>query len=405
MGNKLSEQRCKSLLRTAGKYGDGNNLWFVVSHLAKAKWVLRIQSGGRRREMGLGAYPAVSLKQARESALQNVALARTGSDPITLRKTQRLKARTTPTFGECATDYIQNQKDGWRNPKHLQQWQNTIHQYCTALLALPVDAVTQDHVLDAVLPIWRSKNTTAKRVLGRMERILGYATAAKWREGQNPALYRGSLEYLLPKVKSTVLHEPSLPWRYAPLFWQILGSQLGVGRDALAFSILTAARSGEVRMMTWREIILEERIWTIPGSRIKGGLTHTVPLSDAALQLLACQPKGAPDDIVFSIRDGKPLSDMTISAVIKRVNAKREAPERFRDPDGRSACPHGFRSTFRMWAAEASGYSRDVAEFALAHKLPDAVEAAYQRSTLFTKRTGMMQEWADYLSGSRAHHD
>ena len=260
-----------------------------------------------------------------------------------------------------------------------------------------MDVITQDHVLDAVRPIWKTKNTTARRLLGRVEQVLGYATATKWREGQNPAVYRGSLEYLLPKVKHVVLHEPSLPWRYAPLFWSTLGGQLGVGRDALAFLILTAARSGEVRMMTWREINLSERVWTVPANRMKLGVTHTVPLSDAAIKILEIQPKGDLDDIVFSMRAGKPMSDMTIGAVIKRMNAKRDDTQRFRDPDGRSACPHGFRSTFRIWAAEASGYSRDVAEFALAHKLPDAVEAAYQRSTLFVKRAEMMQAWANFL--------
>ena len=397
MAEKLSEQRCKVLLRTAGKHGDGNNLWFVVSDSAKAKWVLLIQSGGKRREMGLGTYPAVSLKQAREDARRNTAIARAGSDPITARDTQKLKARNTPTFGDCATAHIDNLQSGLRNAKHVQQWRNTIKQYCSRLLALPVDVITQEHVLDAVLPIWKTKNTTARRLLGRVEQVLGYATAAKWREGQNPAVYRGALEYLLPKVKHVVLHEPSLPWRYAPLFWSALGGQLGVGRDALAFLILTAARNGEVRMMTWREINLSERVWTVPANRMKLGVTHTVPLSDAAIKILEIQPKGDPDDIVFSMRAGKPMSDMTIGAVIKRMNAKRDDTQRFRDPDGRGACPHGFRSTFRIWAAEASGYSRDVAEFALAHKLPDAVEAAYQRSTLFVKRAEMMQAWAKFL--------
>ena len=157
-------------------------------------------------------------------------------------------------------------------------------------------------------------------------------------------------------------------------------------------------------MMTWREINLSERVWTVPANRMKLGVTHTVPLSDAAIKILEIQPKGDPDDIVFSMRAGKPMSDMTIGAVIKRMNVKRDDTQRFRDPDGRGACPHGFRSTFRIWAAEASGYSRDVAEFALAHKLPDAVEAAYQRSTLFVKRAEMMQAWANYLRQREGQH-
>ena len=395
--SKLTEQKCKSILRTAGKYGDGGNLWFVVGDSGKAKWVLRVQVAGKRREMGLGAYPIVSLKQAREEARRYTASAKAGADPINARSAQKLKARTTPSFGECATAFIDNLQGSSRNAKHIQQWRNTITHYCSQILSLPVDSITQDHVLSAVLPIWKIKYTTAKRLLGRIDQVLGYATAAKWREGQNPATYRGALEYLLPKVKHVVKHHPSLPWRQAPIFWQALGSQVGIARDALGFLVLTGARSGEVRLMAWREINMNERIWTVPGNRIKGGVTHTVPLSDFAITILANQPKGNPDDIVFSMRAGKAMSDMTLGAVIERMNDKREDSDRFRDPDGRDACPHGFRSTFRMWAAEESGYPRDVAEFALAHKLPDAVEAAYQRSTLFAKRVEMMQAWANYL--------
>jgi integrase len=395
--SKLTEQKCKSLLKTAGKYGDGANLWFVVSDSGTAKWVLRLQVAGKRREMGLGAYPMVSLKQAREDARKHTASAKGGTDPINVRSAQKVKARTTPSFGECATAFIDNLRGSSRNAKHIQQWRNTITQYCPQMLGLSVDSITQEHVLSAVLPIWKTKHTTAKRLLGRIDQVLGYATAAKWREGQNPAIYRGALEYLLPKVRHTVRHHPSLPWQQAPIFWQTLGSQIGIARDALGFLALTAARSAEVRFMTWREISINERTWTVPGNRIKGGVTHTVPLSDFAIKILENQPKGKPDDIVFNMRAGKAMSDMTLGAVIKRMNNKREDSQRFRDPDGRGVCPHGFRSTFRMWAAEESGFPREVAEFALAHKLPDAVEAAYQRSTLFVKRAEMMQAWANYL--------
>lgn len=397
MANRLTEQKCKSLLRTAGKYSDGNNLWLEVSESGTAKWVFRVQINRKRRYMGIGGYPSVSLREAREAARTHAATVRSGADPIDLRATQRAKVRDTPTFAECAKSYIDNLETGSRNAKHIQQWRNTITQYCSLMLSLPVDSITQEHVLSAVLPIWKTKHTTAKRLLGRIDQVLGYATAAKWREGQNPATYRGALEYLLPRVKHIVKHHPSLPWRQAPIFWHALGSQIGIAKDALGFLVLTGARSGEVRFMVWREISINERIWTVPGDRIKGGVTHTVPLSDPAITILENQPKGKPDDIVFSMRAGKAMSDMTLVAVIDRMNAKREDSDRFRDPDGRDACPHGFRSTFRMWAAEESGYPRDVAEFALAHKLPDAVEAAYQRSTLFEKRVEMMQAWANYL--------
>ena len=399
---KLTEPKCKSLLRTAGKYGDGGSLWFVVGDSGTAKWVLRVQVAGKRREMGLGTYPLVSLKQAREDARKHTALARGGTDPISVRSAQKLKARTTPSFGECATAFIDNLQSGSRNAKHIQQWRNTITQYCPQMLGLPVDAITQEHVLRALLPIWRTKHTTAKRLLGRIDKVLGYATAAKWREGQNPATYRGAVEYLLPKVKHVGKHEPSLPWQKAPTFWRELAEQIGIAKDALAFLILTVARSSEVRFMTWGEVDLNERVWTVPAERMKLGVKHTVPLSDAAIKILEVQPKGSADEFVFSMRARKPMSDMTLGAIIKRMNAKRDVSEQFLDPDGRQACPHGFRSTFRMWAAEESGFSRDVAEFALAHKLPDEVEAAYQRGTQFVKRAEMMQSWARYLLSRKA---
>ena len=185
-----------------------------------------------------------------------------------------------------------------------------------------------------------------------------------------------------------------------PRFWMDLRSQHGVAKDALAFLILTAARSGEVREMVWGEVDFENATWTVPGNRMKSGVTHTVPLSCTALEILRAQKHGAPDDHIFSLRRDTPLSDMTLSAVIKRMNKKKEATEEqgFFDPDGRKASPHGFRSSFRMWAAEESGFSRDVAEFALAHKLPDEVEAAYQRGTQFAKRIEMMNDWMEFLT-------
>ena len=210
------------------------------------------------------------------------------------------------------------------------------------------------------------------------------------------------MEYLLPKVKHVVKHEPSLPWQKAPAFWRELGGQVGIARNALAFLILTVARSSEVRFMTWGEVDLQARVWTVPAERMKLGVKHTVPLSDAAIKILEVQPKGSADEFVFSMRARKPMSDMTLGAIIKRMNAKRDVSDQFLDPDGRQACPHGFRSTFRMWAAEESGFSRDVAEFALAHKLPDEVEAAYQRGTQFVKRAEMMQSWARYLLNQKA---
>lgn len=401
MPNELSELKCKSLLKTQGKWCDGNNLWLVIGKNQRAKWVLRYTISGIRHEMGLGPYPQVSLKEARSQAMEQMGEVRKGKDPITERSARVAKSNA-PTFGDCATQYIHNQRQGWRNAKHAQQWGNTIEQYCAPILKKPIDKVTQEDILSILLPIWPTINETASRLRGRIEKVLGFAIAAKYRTDINPAIYKGSLEYLLPKVKRVTKHQPSLPWREMQRFWIDLNDQNGLAKDALALLILTAARSGEIREMTWGEVDIGNATWTIPGHRMKLGVTHSVPLSHSAIEILQRQKRGQKDDYIFSTKKERPLSDMTLSAVIKRINLKQASLGLFRylDPDGRSASPHGFRSSFRMWAAEATIYQRDVAEFALAHKLPDAIEAAYQRSTLFTERRKMMTDWASLLSNS-----
>lgn len=400
MQMNLNELRCKALLKIPGKYGDGNNLWFVVGKNLRAKWVLRYAVAGHRHEMGLGAYPQVSLKEARSQAMACLRDVRMGKDPISERAAKSTRTQV-PTFGECADRYIENQRAGWRNAKHAQQWANTIKCYCVPILNKPVDQVTQDDVVAVLLPIWTEINETASRLRGRIEKVLGFAIAAKYRRESNPAVFKGALEYLLPKVKRSKKHQPALPWKDMQRFWADLSTQKGVARDALAFLILTAARSGEVREMTWGELSLDTATWTVPSHRMKLGVTHTVPLSKAALDVLKSQKEGSPQDLVFSLRRSTPLSDMTLSAVIKRMNARQtgKGMQGYLDVDGRVASPHGFRSSFRMWAAEQSNEPREVAEFSLAHKLPDEIEAAYQRSTLFVRRRSLMQQWARFVTG------
>lgn len=399
MQSGLNELRCKSLLKSPGKYSDGNNLWFVVGKNQTAKWVLRYVVAGKRREMGLGGYPQVGLKDARIQAQNRSSEVRQGNDPIEA-KAAKAAQPTVPTFGECAAKYIENQRAGWRNPKHAQQWTNTIWQYCTSILNKPVDKVTQDDVLSVLLPIWSTVNETASRLRGRIEKVLGFAIAAKYRTDSNPAVFKGSLEFLLPKVKQVTKHHPSLPWADMQRFWAVLRTQDGIAKDALSLLVLTAARSGEVRGMTWSEVDFSNSTWTVPGERMKLGVTHTVPLSTSAIEILKAQAKGNPEDYIFSVRRGAKLSDMTLAAVIKRMNQKHEANGEagYFDPHGRAITPHGFRSSFRMWAAEATDYPRDIAEFALAHKLPDEVEAAYQRGTQFVKRIEMMNDWMAFVT-------
>jgi integrase len=398
----LNELRCKALLKTPGKYGDGNNLWFVVGPNQRAKWVLRYTVHSKRREMGLGPYPQVSLKEARLQAMTRLSEVQQGADPINEREVKP-PINQMPSFGECAKRFIENRREGWRNAKHAQQWANTIEQYCKPIFNKPVDQVSQDDVLAVLLPIWAEKNETASRLRGRIEKVLGYATAAKHRTQANPAVFAGSLEYLLPKVKRTVKHHPSLPWRQMPAFWAELRVQNGVAKAALAFLIFTAARSGEVRGMTWGEVNFEEATWTVPGERMKLGKTHIVPLSTTALAILKTMQQGAPGDYVFTTWGRSPLSDMTLAAVIKRMNERAEPGATYLDADGRAISPHGFRSSFRVWAAEEPNHPKDVAEFALAHKLPDPVEAAYQRSTLFEARKSLMQSWDDWVTKGKSN--
>jgi integrase len=348
--------------------------------------VLRYQIDGRRRDMGLGPYPEVGLADARDGALENRRLIRKGVDPLAQRTRTKLR-----TFKETAEALIESKKPGWRNAKHATQWTNTLKTYAYPKLgSMDVKTVDTDAVLDVLRPIWTGKTETASRVRQRIEAVLDYATAIKARTGENPARWKGHLDHLLAKPSKvrTVEHHPALDWREAPAFMTELAKREGISPRALAFTILTAARSGEVRGMRWGEIDLEAKLWTVPAGRIKAGKEHRVPLQPAAIALLG--EAGEPDALVFaSPADAtKLLSDMTLAAVLKRMEA--------------DVTVHGFRSTFRDWAGETTAHPREVIEASLAHKLKDKAEAAYARGDLFAKRRKLMQDWADYLATSPA---
>lgn len=354
-------------------------------------WMLRIMVGGKRRDMGLGGYPDVTLAGAREKARVARAEVWQGIDPIEQRRGARSALRATTaaalTFEQCAGRYIAAHESGWRNAKHAQQWRNTLEQHAyTAMGSLLVRDVALPHVLAALEPIWRTRTETASRLRGRIESVLDWATARGYRDGLNPARWRGHLDKLLPapgKV-AKIEHHAALPLAQVGEFMQLLRAAQGMGARALEFVILTAARSGEARGATWAEIDLADPVWTVPAARMKAGKEHRVPLSDAALALLASLPKMAGTDLVFPAPRGGQLSDMTLAAVLRRLDVP--------------AVPHGFRSTFRDWCAERTNYPRDVAEMALAHTIGDKVEAAYRRGDLFEKRRLMMDEWATFLA-------
>ena len=350
-------------------------------------WVLRVTIGNRRRDVGLGGYPDVPLAQARDKARGIRAKIEQGIDPIAERKASRTALIGALTFDEAAKRLIEAKSPEWSNAKHATQWQATLDTYASPIIGkMPVDKIELRHVVEVLTPIWHTKTETASRVRSRMEAVLSWATATGARSGDNPARWRGNLDAGIlakPNKIRKVKHHTALPIDDLPGFVADLRQREGVAARALEFAILTAARSGEVRGATWDEIDLDAKVWIIPAERMKAGKEHSVPLVPRAVALLKALPRYAGTDLVFASPTGKVLSDMTLSAVMCRMEV--------------DAVPHGFRSTFRDWASERTNYPRDVAEMALAHTIGDKVEAAYRRGDLMTKRTKMMAEWAKFI--------
>lgn len=359
-------------------------------------WVLRVTVGDqpgtgrqRRREIGLGGYPEVTLAMAHEKGREMRDQIKAGRDPVAEREAARSALRAAAaaviTFGEAAKQYIAAHESGWRNAKHADQWRNTLHVHADPIIGkLLVGDVQVAHVLKVLEPIWQDKTETAKRVRGRIEKILDWAKGRGYRSGDNPAAWKGNLQAQLAKPTTKVEHHPALPFTQIGAFMARLRDQAGTGARALEFTILTAARSGEVRGATWAEIDLDEAVWTVPGERMKVGKEHRVPLSPAAVTLLKALPRVEGVDLVFPAPRGGQLSDMTLTAVLRRM----ELP----------VTVHGMRSTFRDWAAEHTEYPREVAEMALAHSISNAVEAAYRRGDLFEKRRNLMADWSAFCA-------
>lgn len=354
-------------------------------------WILRASVGSRRRDMGLGGYPSVPLTEARQKARDARAKIRLGIDPVVEAQTARsalvAEQRASISFKKCAAKYIEAHRSGWRNEKHAAQWTSTLEQYVYPVFGdLRVDHIKLTHVLQALEPIWTTKTETATRLRGRIECVLDWAKGRGFRSGDNPATWKGNLDAQLPKPEKVkkVKHHPAVSLQEMPGFYRSLLTCDGIASKALQFLILTAARSGEVRGATWSEIDFDLKTWTVPASRMKASKEHRVPLSDAAIHLLESLPRYSDNNLLFPSGRGKPLSDMTLSAVMRRLN--------------RTEVPHGFRSTFRDWAAELTMYPGEMAELALAHTISNAVEAAYRRGDMFQKRFKMMEDWADFIS-------
>ena len=344
--------------------------------------------------MGLGGFPDVTLAKAREAAREARELIRKGIDPIEASRAARssLKASTAKvmTFRAAADGYMAAHETSWKNPKHRAQWAATLEKYAHPVVGdLAVQDIELPHVLKILEPIWTTKTETAKRLRGRLEMVLDWATARDYRTGLNPARWRGHLDKLLakPSKVARVVHHKALAIDDMPAFMARLRAADGVGARALEFAILTAARPGEVRGAAWGEIDLEGRLWTVGPERMKAGREHRVPLSKAAMALLKRPKRAADTDFVFPAAQGGRLSDMTLSAVLRRMKV--------------AAVPHGFRSTFRDWAAERTAYSGEAAEMALAHTVGNKVETAYRRGDMFARRRQMMEDWARFAGGVR----
>jgi integrase len=368
-------------------HADGNGLYLAVSDTGAKSWRLILTINGKRRELGLGSANVVSLGEARTKRDEALKLRQQGLDPFEVwRRTGKEDVRT---FGSVALDFIASKEAGWRNAKHRQQWRSTLTTYAAPIWEKPVDEVAFGDVLAILKPIWSTKAETAKRVRGRIERVLDYAKFMNLRMGENPAAWIGNLEHPLPaQQKGPKRHHAAMPYEQAPAFFQSLCEQSSLSAKVLKFTILTAARTGEALGATWQEIDLDKALWTIPASRMKAGKEHQVPLSAAAVDLLKTLKEGREGQaLIFPGQSGKkPLSNMAMLMLLRRMKVEEFTV-------------HGFRSTFRDWAGDRTDFAREVVEHALAHMIGSEVERAYRRGHALEKRRELMEAWAGFLAG------
>lgn len=386
--NKLNARKV-STTKKPGYYSDGGGLYLQVSATLSKSWIFKFVRDKKATEIGLGSFVDVSLEHARDKAADFRKLLKQGINPLEeKRKVERnlqLTVAKGMTFADCAEAYIEVNRHGWKNPKHVQQWSNTLKQYAYPIFGkLPVAEIDTALVIKCLEPIWTSKNETASRLRGRIETVLDWATVSKYREGENPARWRGHLDKILPKpskVQKTG-HHAALPYAEIAVFMAELRQQSGVAAKCLEFTILTATRTNESIGATWDEIDLSNKTWTIPIERMKAGRLHRIPLSDQAILILQDMQKFKVNDFVFP-GTKKGLSNMAMLQLLKRMGE-----------DGVTV--HGFRSSFRDWAAETTNYPSEVVEMALAHTIKNQAEAAYRRGDLMEKRSQLMADWTRY---------
>lgn len=392
---ELSDLEVRRLSRKVGFHNVGGvpGLHLVVKRTTTASWILRVKVGAKRRDIGLGGYPDVTLAQAREKAREARRQIEQGIDPVEVRKAAKaalIAAQAKAiTFEQAARQCHAARVQEFRNPKHKKDWITSLELYAFPVIgAVQVADIEQAHAVRVLEPIWTTKTETATRVRQRCETVLEWARVAGYRNGNgdNPFRWKGTLEHVLPRPSKVrkVTHHAALPWQEVPAFMAELRKVGGMGARALEFLIYTAARSGEVRFATWDEIDLDAKLWTIPAERMKAGRTHRVPLSEPAIELLKSLPRMEGSPYVFPAARGGALSDMTLSAVCRRMKVP--------------AVPHGFRSSFKDWCRSSTSYADEVSELALAHVNDDKTRAAYARDELLPKRVRLMRDWAKFLA-------
>jgi integrase len=376
-----------------GYFADGGGLYFRVAPGGARGWIFRFTRSGRTRDAGLGSFPAVGLSNARQQAEDCRRLLAAGIDPIEARRAERQMARAKAdgarSFKSCAEEFIASHEAAWRNDKHRAQWRSTLATYAYPVIgALPVQEIDTELVLKILHPVWTVKPETASRLRQRIERVLSWAKVRGYRDGENPATWRGHLDHLLPAKARVrrVKHHAALGYWDIPEFMMRVRADTSISARALEFLILTATRTGETLGARWDEIDLERGFWTIPGNRMKAGREHRVPLSARAVGIAKEMAEIKQNDWMFpGMKPGRSLSSMALLMLLRRMGCC-------------SITAHGFRSSFRDWVAERTSFQREVAEMALAHSLPDAVEAAYRRGDLFSKRRRLMDSWAVYCT-------
>lgn len=384
--HKLSTRKVMSAQKP-GRHSDGKGLYLLVKKTGRKSWVYMWDKDHRRREMGLGGFPDVSLAKAREKAQNAREVIADEQDPI-----RNKKKVVTKSFGDAADHLVATLQADWSNEKHRQQWIRTVSHYCKPIRSIPVGKVDTDDVLKVLKPIWTEKEETARRLRARIERILDYASAHKWREGENPARWNGHLKDILPKRdKLKKRNFAAMPYERIPKFIDGLKKERGVAALALQLTIHTAARTNETLEARWDEVDLDEKTWTIPATRMKGKLQHVVPLTDRVIAIFELAKAYKSSVYVFpGARKGRPLSNMSMNMLMRRMGVV-------------DATVHGFRSSFRDWCGDQTDHPREIAEAALAHKIGNKVEQAYRRRSAIKKRGELMLEWSQYCQPLNPH--